>query len=248
MVKLRNQADAVLGRRVGAGPDCITNGEYWLVQRIAPTAELFVDVGANKGEWAEAFASTMSKPKGDVFEPFPPTFELLVKRLSRSGWQDLQCHLLAMGEETGSELLYGTGPGDELASLVPGINSGMATSVKVVTLDDFYSTKDVLVDMLKIDAEGWDFKVLRGAKRLLAGGRIRTIQFEYNSPWRQSGATLSAAVQYLGAFGFKCYILRGDALLSFDPNYIGEYFRYTNVVAFKPDGHPLADVPKSELI
>ncbi len=55
------------------------------------------------------------------------------------------------------------------------------------------------VDLLKIDAEGFDFHVLRGSEDKLNNQKIDVIEFEYNSP---SGATLAGAYAFLQAKGY----------------------------------------------
>jgi hypothetical protein len=53
------------------------------------------------------------------------------------------------------------------------------------------------IDYLKIDAEGYDFHVLSGARRLLECKRIALGQFEYGTAWVSAGSTLTYAVKRL---------------------------------------------------
>src|SRR3954468_16629026 len=90
------------------------------------------------------------------------------------------------------------------------------------------------IDLLKIDAEGYDLHVLRGAQRLLKEQRIDVIQFEYGEAWPYAGSTLSAAYQLLEGAGYQVFALKGEQLVKVDYQLYGEYFRYTNFVAARP--------------
>jgi hypothetical protein len=110
--------------------------------------------------------------------------------------------------------------------------------VRVSTLDtEIAERKIASVDLLKIDAEGFDFHVLRGSEDSLNKQKINVIQFEYNSPWIESGATLAGAYAFLQARGYGVFLLRGPSLFRIDPNYVGEYFRYSNFVAARTNSH-----------
>lgn len=50
--------------------------------------------------------------------------------------------------------------------------------VNSCTLDHFFQGKEELIYLLKIDVEGAELEVIRGAKHLLAKGLIKQIQFE----------------------------------------------------------------------
>jgi len=62
------------------------------------------------------------------------------------------------------------------------------------------------VDVLKIDVEGCDLLVLRGAERLLSAGRVRFIYVEFNDMSPRLGCTggaLTPISDFLTPFGFR---------------------------------------------
>jgi len=61
------------------------------------------------------------------------------------------------------------------------------------------------IDILLIDAEGYDALVIRGSKRLLQKKAIRCLIFEYHrlSPW--DSMRLETTVQELDVFGYDCF-------------------------------------------
>jgi FkbM family methyltransferase len=59
------------------------------------------------------------------------------------------------------------------------------------------------IDFLKIDVEGYEFKVLKGFGDYLHN--VKYIQFEYGGVWRDMGTNLLEVVTYLNQFGFSDY-------------------------------------------
>lgn len=90
------------------------------------------------------------------------------------------------------------------------------------------------IDFLKIDAEGYDLHVLRGASKLLAQQKIGVIQFEYNIPWKTVNSTLKEAFELLKSFGYQVFLLKNAGLFDIKFNGENEYFDYSNYVAISP--------------
>lgn len=96
------------------------------------------------------------------------------------------------------------------------------------------------VDFLKIDAEGFNSRVLKGAGGLISGKAIKTIQFEYNTMWAAAGSTLTETMAWLAHCGYKVFLLRSDGLHKLDLTVFGEFYRYSNFLAVSEAAMPLA--------
>ena len=113
---------------------------------------------------------------------------------------------MALSDRTGSSILYVTGLGGGSNSLHAPVVSTGATSfeqVDIATLDDV--ADDMGLDeiaLLKVDTEGHDLAVLRGAERLFADHRILVAQFEYNHRWVLSRNFLRDAFELLQPKGY----------------------------------------------
>ena len=59
------------------------------------------------------------------------------------------------------------------------------------------------ISLVKIDAEGHDLAVLRGARSLFVEQRISVAQFEYNHRWIYSRFFLRDAFELLGPLGYR---------------------------------------------
>src|SRR6202042_3792854 len=82
--------------------------------------------------------------------------------------------------------------------------TGTAETIRVTTLDSYAAESRVpWFALVKIDTEGHDLAVLRGARGLLAGHRIAVVQFEYNHRWVFARAFLRDAFDLLGGFGYQ---------------------------------------------
>ena len=81
--------------------------------------------------------------------------------------------------------------------------------------------------------EGFDFKVLLGAKELLEQGRIRFLQFEYNANWVPVGHSLLQATSFLERYGYRIYLIRSTGVHSMRYDFWGDYYRYSNYFACK---------------
>lgn len=134
-----------------------------------------IDVGSNVGDTACIIKSAEDIPllcvEGDDF-----TFGFLEKNLKQ--FQNVVPHKLFLGEKTG-RLPVRLEKSGWNTTILPG--EAGAASIQITTLDDFLATQKNLENFkfLKIDAEGFDCAILRGA-----GKFIQTIHpvitFEYN--------------------------------------------------------------------
>ena len=141
--------------------------------------ETLFDVGANVGQSARAMAAAFPGARIFSFEPASDTFELLKRNVA--ALPHVNCHRLALGETPGygslrrtanltTRYLQDTESRDEAAS---------AEEVAISSLDRFCEEVHVSrIDLLKIDTEGFDLRVLRGAARLLDQQAIAVIQCE----------------------------------------------------------------------
>jgi FkbM family methyltransferase len=247
-VAVRNQCRCVIRYHLAESPNAKETGERWLVEMAAalpPTegAEMkhLIDVGANVGEWLELVAGTAADCRFSAlaFEPSQSAFAILQQRFGSD--PNVQLFGLALGDEPGVLSFFEETAAGKGSTFVPGFLRvpGASRAVEVTTLDQAVSERGWHhVDLLKIDAEGYDLRVLRGAKHLLAMRRIGIVQFEYNRSWQLVGDTLHAAYALLESSGYRVYVLKRDGLFELNYRLYEEYFEYTNFVALSPASLP----------
>jgi len=177
------------------------SGEVYVQKSIINAAPqnqnlIIFDVGANVGQWTlqllsilDKSNSTREKTQVFSFEPVPKTreqFELSLK--DQPSAQSVSVQTIALSSEIGVfemviwEDLAGT---NSLTFDAKDLDKAQSTiSVNTETIDHFCEANGIThINLLKCDAEGHDFRVLLGAKEMLAKGMIDVVQIEYNHRW-----------------------------------------------------------------
>lgn len=142
--------------------------------------ERIYDVGANDGAVAIGLHRRFPDAEIHCFEPVKATFNRLLKNLERHKISNIVAHPLALDQSSGTGyMIYGEHQGrryDDLHRLAQD-DFGDEQVVKI-RLDELPHGTSQRVNYLKIDTEGGDLNVLRGATGLLDGQHIDLIQVE----------------------------------------------------------------------
>lgn len=170
------------------------------IWRLLDFGETAIDVGANIGQNTSVMA-LRAGPAGCViaFEPHPTTFEQLQRNVAgwgSNGLATIQLKNVALGIELGESSLQVTGYLSG-ASLSP---EGNGIRVPVRPLDSFIVDKEA-IGLCKVDVEGHELSVLKGAKDSFSRRSIRDVIFEDFNPMP------SPVVNYLRGHGFEVFQL-----------------------------------------
>lgn len=211
-----------LGRRIYAyargerSNDPRTNGEYWLLERMLSGAQgtrVLLDVGANLGDWTAKACELCARTEGltiHAFEPCAGTRRRLAARFE--GRREVRVHGRAVSDASGERTFYSSEDGAGTNSLDP-LSGPRSESVPVTTLDEFFRDQSLdSATMVKIDTEGFDLMVLRGAARLLQEGRIEAVQFEYNWRWLINHACLRDVFELIAGRPYALGKLVGEGI------------------------------------
>lgn len=169
------------------------------------------DVGANHGQSALRFIDCFPESRVHSFEPVPATYRSLSARVS--GIDRIRAYNLALGEEKGS-VAMSVREEDTANSILQSGPAGQTVEVQVDTVDDFAESQGVdRIDLLKIDVEGYELQVLKGARKLLESGGIRFVYAEcVLSPDDIFPHTSFFDIdQVLGGFGFNFVAYYGES-------------------------------------
>lgn len=142
-----------------------------LPRAVRSRLSLVVDVGANVGQWISALRRFVAIEQVQSFEPNPEAFTTLRARLGHE--PGISLHNVALGASAETLTLKVTASSDMSSLLHPRETLGAHYSpdrvavlrqvqVPVKTLDSVLPA-DTLVDLLKIDVEGYERPVLQGA-------------------------------------------------------------------------------------
>ena len=158
--------------------------------------DLFVDAGANVGSYTLLAASTGARCMS--FEPLPATYQKLVANIGLNGWQSrveaMNAGLGAVGgeirftvdEDTANHVAY---PNDQ----------GRTTLVPVVTLDETLAGQHPT--LIKIDVEGYEIEVIRGARKILAEQGPLALIVEINDASHHYGSSEAEFLELMEDLG-----------------------------------------------
>lgn len=227
------------------------SGEKLVITQILPGLlrsgkPVIFDVGANVGEFSLSLIEAFPGAEIWAFEPNPNTYSVLLRRLDGCG---VRCVNLGLGSRTGKLTLH-TYSHDAVsghASLyrdvfkfyegygIKGADKLESFECDIGTIDAFVEQNGIRqVDFMKIDVEGHELEVLKGALESLRTDKISAIQFEFTDCNVTSRVYLKDFYDLLNGFGF--YRLNTLGLIP-----LGQYatrneiFQFQNILAIRND-------------
>lgn len=165
------------------------------------------DVGANVGQSAEVFLDVYPAAKVYCFEPVAASFHALRETLAEKAGQ-VEFHQLAMGAERGQARITTSGTGTCATMMTPAKAAYQQSErIRVDTLDEFCTDAGITrIDYLKIDTEGNDLNVLRGAEHLLGDGAVAVVEVEAGMhPANRLHVPLEHLKEHLQEYGYRCF-------------------------------------------
>jgi FkbM family methyltransferase len=174
-----------------------------LIRRLLREGMTFVDVGANKGDFT-LLAGKLVGATGRVIsiEPEPENYSYLCRSIELSGYRNVKTFALALSDSEGSAKLRlaPTSGGHTLASEQKIGNNTIP--VETTTLDSLLARCGIdKVDVIKIDVQGWELQVLRGAHRTLDSNSAAVLLLDLpKQPVKRS-----AIGEYASELGLRLY-------------------------------------------
>jgi FkbM family methyltransferase len=153
----------------------ISSGLRVIISLALNPGDTFFDIGANVG-WVTQPAAWLVGRRGSVhsFEPSPTTIGYLRRRLVCMDMSNVVVNQFALGAVLGAATLYECvenygGSSSLRPGAAPGQHLSTETPVAIRVLDDYVEQNSISqIRLIKIDAQGAEIDVLRGAARLLA--------------------------------------------------------------------------------
>jgi FkbM family methyltransferase len=223
------------------------SGEKWLIKKLAEIGSLniVIDVGSNDGSYTALVLENNPISVILAIEAHPITFKRLQTRYSNV--INVKTLNVALGDEKGIADIFDYGDnedGSQHASLykevIVDIHGSEHTpnkySIQMLTLDEMLKQngEDIReIDLLKIDTEGHEKKVLLGAKKTIKDYNVKYIHFEFNEMNIVSKATFYDFTKILE--GYNLFRLLPNGLISLYPYnpILCELYGYQNILAVK---------------
>ena len=172
------------------------------LRKLVRAGDTIVDIGANVGSHAIPLAKALgTTSQVYAFEPHPRTFAYLRANAALNQLPNLHLYNFALGESE-SELAFTDEISDD-RNRVRMHGSG-AITVPVKPLDSIECLEQAAITLLKVDVEGYELFVLRGAAKTLQ--RTQFIFLEANTRYSQEyGTTVQDLAGYLHARNWTLY-------------------------------------------
>lgn len=162
----------------------------------------FVDIGSGLGDYSLLAASKIKSGKIFAFEPTTEAFSQLKENVSLNKLtKKIEMVPKIVSDKNGYEYFSNFNVTEENT-----ITSEVKNSRKIgcVKLDTFFK-KDIMIDLLKIDVEGAELKVLSGAKELIINKQIKKILIELNPKCQHFGYTRQEVLDFLLSNHYKLF-------------------------------------------
>lgn len=206
---------------------------------------IFFDVGANVGLFSISAAKKIGGKGIFAFEPCASTFEMLEKNLLLNGIGDVNAVQIALGDSVSEGQLQINARGkDGLNTLGQAIHPesnvvGQET-VRITTVDVFMKERNIpRVDVMKVDIEGAELMLFRGARILLERADAPMILYEgFGSLTRGFGYHPVEILWFLESCGYALFLLNSETGAISELK--GDY-RYDSMVIAAKAGHTAFD-------
>lgn len=180
--------------------------------------EIVFDVGANVGQTASEFVQYFPSAEIHCFEPISKPFEILRNNFESN--HRVHCYHQALGAENGElNIVINDDPISTTNSLIHqgrhSQNKAKHETVEVISIDSFLVKHNIpRIDFLKIDVEGFELEVLKGAANAFDYNQVRLVLCEVGlSAENKFHVSIAEMIAFMEAKGFYFFGLYQTALV-----------------------------------
>lgn len=189
---MRLQRIAHVGMNYWGGAEVASSGEQQALRMVADrlpkgAGALVFDIGANNGAFMEAALAEMPADSRIVsFEPSSTAADLLMERIDAlKASERVRVERIGLSDHQGTAMLSAPFKGSSIATLHTATfelrkRELIQEEIQISTVDAYCEAHGVQrIHYLKVDTEGHEWAVLKGARRMISGGHVDCIQFEF---------------------------------------------------------------------
>jgi FkbM family methyltransferase len=190
---------------------CIDPNEFVFLDRFLEPGMTFLDAGANEGLYS-VFAARRLGAEGTVwaFDPSERELSRLARNLELNNLQ-VRVFPVALADQTGQAEMMVAGYGHEglntLGQFFHEVEGATRELIQVTTLDDIVKENPLArLDVIKIDVEGAELKLLKGASETIRRYRPLLLLEVADRTLRQQGSSREQLLDYLRTLEYELYI------------------------------------------
>lgn len=215
----------------------------WLFSRIVQEGMVVVDGGAHIGFFTLAFGQLVG-PSGIVhaFEPIGRTRQHLETNVRNASLSNVVVNDTALWSAQGTININDWGPslsafnGISQPRLAPGVllPDGVTTAVSTISLDIYFSEKEIYPDIVKLDVENAEYQVIQGMASILSSARPTIVLEVGDFPdANASVGTTYSVLSLLRNCGYEFFDIKDLKLFSHE--LVETPYAYGNLVAVHCD-------------
>lgn len=185
--------------------------EFLFLHRYLKNDMVFVDIGANQGEYTLFAAKRLTAGNVLAFEPLPSIRKVLAGNIAMNGFRNIQVFDVGLSDQEGSLQIHEIDDAHEgLATFYPADRKSKSSlSVNLKTLDAVFPATGLRrLDLIKMDIEGGELKALRGSINTLKDYRP-TVLIEINEiTYTAAGYTIQDVHTFFTEHAYEAYEIR----------------------------------------
>jgi len=186
--------------------------EFWFLGTVLRPGSAFVDIGANEGFYT-IFAARRVAPDGKVyaFEPSPRERSRLEANIEANRLANVTVFREGLADQPGRAVLHLADPEHNGQNSLgafghPGVECAANLDIDLTTLDYLRDTGSIArVDVLKMDVEGAEMRVLHGATKTLQRDKPILMLELFDAALRGQGSSAQEVLAFLRDQGFDLY-------------------------------------------
>jgi FkbM family methyltransferase len=187
--------------------------EFEIIGRHLRPGDIACDIGANKGSFIYWLSRWVRHGRVIAFEPQPDLARRLADVCHATGLENVTVEAKAVYSHSGEKDLFlptGHQPGASLQRTALEAEGFTTLSIPLVSLDDYFDADDRIA-LLKIDVEGAELGVFKGAERILRQ-HAPLLVFECENRHLSPGNVWDV-FSYLTGLGYEGSFISGDDVL-----------------------------------
>jgi len=176
--------------------------EFNFIKFYLKEADCAFDVGANVGMYTLWISRFIKNGKIVCFEPDPTNYNRCRRQIEINKLDIITLERAALGANKG-EMRFSQGKDEQNHLIQCEKDKESDITVSVMKLDDYCCQNEIKeIDYLKLDVEGAELLVLRGALEFLSQKRIKVIQFELTNRIEQFGFRKNDLIEFIETLNY----------------------------------------------
>ena len=202
--------------------------EFLFLHRYLKPDMIFVDVGANLGEYSLFAAKRLSKGKVLSFEPLPSIRKVFEENVRLNGFNNIDVYPFGLSAVPETMPIHEFEDVHEgLATFYPGERHGKTISVELKRLDDVVIQGGFrTIDFIKMDIEGGELKALEGSRLVIERFRP-AFMVEVNAvTYQTAGYATEDVFDFFNTVSYRPYTIEKQGRIEM----VGDIPRFANIL------------------